>query len=480
MAPIEEDGEGGGSETIPTFDRRQAPAMSGCDSPSFEIEDEYEKLVIRMNPPRVSVDNSTRKKATLIKVDSINKHGSLLEVVQVLIDLNLVIKRAYISSDGEWFMDVFHVVDQEGNKLYDSQVIERIQQERSLSSRAVSFPSMRQSVGIQSASKHISIELIGRDRPGLLSEIFAVLTDLKCNTVAAEVWTHNSRMASVIYITDESTGGPIDDSDRLAKIKHLLRYVLKGNKDKQSAKSAISIGATHAERRLHQMMYDDRDYDRNESAAEASCADKIKLVVTVENCVERGYTAVYVRSKDRPKLLFDTVCTLTDMEYVVFHATVISEGPQAYQEYYIRHVDGLPVSSEGEKQRLIRCLEAAINRRSTEGLRLELCSEDRIGLLSDVTRIFRENGLSVVRAEVSTRESQAMNVFYVTDASGSPVQSRTVEAVRNEIGETVLCVKDEDSSKSALQDGGRFSLGNLFRSRSEKLLYNLGLLKSSS
>lgn len=453
--------------------------MLGCGSPSIDVEDEYEKLVIRMNPPRVSVDNNTSKRATLIKVDSVNKHGSLLEVVQVLIDLNLTIKRAYISSDGVWFMDVFHVVDQEGNKLYDCEVIELIQQ--SLSSRGSSFRSLRQSVGIQPASKHISIELIGRDRPGLLSEIFAVLTDLKCNIVAAEVWTHNSRMASVVYITDEATGGQIDDSDRLAKIKQLLRYVLKGNKDKQSAKTSISIGMTHTERRLHQMMYDDRDYDRNDSAAvDEAKDDKIKLVVTVENCVERGYTVVYVRSKDRPKLLFDTVCTLTDMQYVVFHATVISEGPGAYQEYYIRHIDGCPVSSEGEKQRLIHCLEAAIRRRSTEGLRLELCSEDRIGLLSDVTRIFRENGLSVIRAEVSTRESQAMNVFYVTDASGSPVQSQIIEAVRNEIGETVLYVKDDECSKSPLQDSGKFSLGNLFRSRSEKFLCNLGLLRSSS
>lgn len=32
-------------------------------------------------------------------------HGSLLEVVQVLTDLNLTISRAYISSDGELFMD---------------------------------------------------------------------------------------------------------------------------------------------------------------------------------------------------------------------------------------------------------------------------------------------------------------------------------------------------------------------------------------
>lgn len=41
----------------------------------------------------------------LFQVDSANKHGSLLEVVQALTDLNLTISRAYISSDGEWFMD---------------------------------------------------------------------------------------------------------------------------------------------------------------------------------------------------------------------------------------------------------------------------------------------------------------------------------------------------------------------------------------
>ncbi|GFQ08150.1 act domain-containing protein acr4 [Phtheirospermum japonicum] len=58
-----------------------------------------------MNPPRVTIDNASDKKATLVKVDSANKRGSLLEVVQVLTDLNLIIRRAYISSDGGWFMD---------------------------------------------------------------------------------------------------------------------------------------------------------------------------------------------------------------------------------------------------------------------------------------------------------------------------------------------------------------------------------------
>lgn len=441
------------------------------------MDDEYEKLVIRMNPPRVTVDNASSRKATLIKVDSANKRGTLLELVQVLTDLNLIIRRAYISSDGEWFMDVFHVTDQNGNKLFDDDLAERIQQ--SLGPRARSFRSLRRSVGVQAAMEHTTIELTGRDRPGLLSEVFAVLADLKCNVVAAEVWTHNSRMASVVYITDEAIGMPIDDPDRLAKIKQLLLYVLKGDRDKRGANTAVSVGSTHKDRRLHQMMYADRDYDMDDTDC-VSTSDRRKLLVTVENCVDKGYTVVNLMSPDRPKLLFDTVCTLTDMQYVVYHATIIAEGPEAYQEYFIRHMDGCPISSEAERQRVIHCLEAAIKRRTSEGIRLELCGEDRIGLLSDVTRIFRENGLSVTRAEVTTRGSQAVNAFYVTDASGYPVKSETIEAVRNEIGLTVLHVKDEAYSKSPPQGSGRFSLGNIFRSRSEKFLYNLGLIKSYS
>ena len=153
-------------------------------------------------------------------------------------------------------------------------------------------------------------------------------------------------------------------------------------------------------------------------------------------------------------------------------------------------MDGCPVGSEGERQRVIPCLEAAIRRRTLrynteilitletthqfstsyiwhitlQGIRLELCGEDTVGLLSDVTRIFRENGLSVTRAEVTTRGSKAMNAFYVTDASGNQVKSETTEAVRNEIGLTVLYVKQDDYSQSPSKESARFCLENLFRS----------------
>ncbi|XP_060174453.1 ACT domain-containing protein ACR4-like [Lycium barbarum] len=57
------------------------------------MDDEYEKFIRRMNPPRVVIDNESCKNATVIQVDSANKHGILLEVVQVLTDLNFVIPR---------------------------------------------------------------------------------------------------------------------------------------------------------------------------------------------------------------------------------------------------------------------------------------------------------------------------------------------------------------------------------------------------
>jgi hypothetical protein len=37
-----------------------------------------------------------------------------------------------------------------------------------------------------------------------------------------------------------------------------------------------------------------------------------------------------------------------------------------FQEFYIRHTDGTPISSEPERQRVIQCLQAAVERRASE------------------------------------------------------------------------------------------------------------------
>ncbi|KNA23301.1 hypothetical protein SOVF_026120 [Spinacia oleracea] len=430
---------------------------------------EFEKLLLRMDTPRVAIDNAVCPNSTLVKVDSARKHGILLEAVQVITDLNLSIKKAYISSDGRWFMDVFHVTDLNGNKLKDESVISYMEQ----SLGSIQFTRSCEYKGVT------ALELTGTDRIGLLSEVFAVLADLNCTVMDAKVWTHNGRIASLIYVKDCDSGCQIEDSHRIRRIESRLRPVLKGDNDIRSAKTTVSMTVTHTERRLHQMMFDDRDYERTPSTS-YDAPD-----VSVQNWNERGYSVVNIQCKDRPKILFDVVCTLTDMEYVVFHATINTQGSRAYLEFYIRHTDGTPISSDAEKQRVVQCLQASIRRRASQVARLELYAEDRPSLLADVTRTFRENGLNVARAEISTTENKALNIFYVTDAEGYSPDSKTIDAVIEKIGVSNLKVKElpliyhqNAERKEAVGAGGAMllSLGSLVR----KNLYNLGLIRSYS
>lgn len=130
-----------------------------------------------------------------------------------------------------------------------------------------------------------------------------------------------------------------------------------------------------------------------------------------------------------------------------------------------------------------------------QGLRLDVCTQNKMGLLADTTRVFRENGLSITRAEIGTHGEIATGSFYVTDASGHDINPRSVELVRQEIGGSTLVVnKSSDrtsrassssiSSSSSSSSGGemeerpRFSLGNLLWSHLERLSGNLGLVKS--
>ena len=183
---------------------------------------------------------------------------------------------------------------------------------------------------VAASTDHNVIELTGTDRPGLLSEVSAVLANLKCNVVSAEIWTHNTRAAAVMRVTDEDSRLAITDTERLERIKERLSYLLRGGNLYRGAAMAVSSGtsATHTERRLHQMMLDDGDCEQRHRHAPNQSQ---RPNVTVRNWNDKDYSVVTIRCKDRPKLLFDTVCTLTDLQYVVFHANIDANDNQAYQ-----------------------------------------------------------------------------------------------------------------------------------------------------
>lgn len=461
---------------LPTS-RPRRPAMSTMDEgygPTWDSDDEYDNFIRKMNPPRIVIDNESSAEATIVRVDSANEYGILLEVIQVMIDLNLVIGKAYITSDGGWFMDVFNVTDKEGKKIKDEATLRQIEDyiRKSLGADSRYIPSRRRSVDVAAAADHNIIELTGTDRPGLLSEVSAVLTSLKCNVVSAEIWTHNTRAAAVMRVTDEDTGLAVTDAERLERIREKLSYLFRGGNLSRGATVSSRTATTHTERRLHQMMLDDGDYEQLQRQAPGQSQ---RPNVTVRNWNDKDYSVVTIRCKDRSKLLFDTVCTLTDLQYVVFHANIDAKDNQAYQEFYVRHVNGSPMNTETERLRVIQCLEAAIERRVSEGVKLELCTNDKVGLLSEVTRIFRENSLTVTRAEVTTRGRMAVNTFYVRGSAGEAVDQKAIDSIREAIGHSLQVKGQAEPPEPQKKESPTwFLFANLFRPRS---LYSFGFMR---
>ncbi|KAK7384696.1 hypothetical protein VNO78_30397 [Psophocarpus tetragonolobus] len=464
------------------------------------FDPEFDTLPERIHGPpcRVCIDNESIEGCTVVKVDSVNKQGLLLEVVQILTDMNLQICKSYISCDAGWLMDVFHVRDENGNKLTDQKVINDIQQAIGISRASPPHYNNNNSVfttmtNYKTYSKrllsllpnptdqHTAIEMIGADRPGLFSEISAALADLQCNIVEAHAWSHNARLACVAYISDQSTDSAIDDPSRLASIEGHLTTVLRattnpntsGGTNHPDVKTSEFLGGeanmTTVERRLHQLMLSVRDFETPSSHKEMKGR---RRMVTIESCEQKAYSIVSIECKDRRRLMFDTVCTLTDMQYVIFHASISSHAGCAFQEYFIRHVDGYALDTASEKERVVKCLEAAIERRVCEGVRLELCAENRVGLLSDITRVLRENGLVVVRADVETHGEKAVNAFYVKDISGNEVDIEYFSnSVKREMGPiATLHVKNDTSRRKATSPKQTpLSFGGMLRSRIERL-----------
>jgi UTP:GlnB (protein PII) uridylyltransferase len=257
---------------------------------------------------------------------------------------------------------VFHVTDQIGRKLTDPSLPEFIQRALVPFHRPGNGPSPRFTTclgnvvgpGGPDVSDCAALEFTVHDRAGLLSSITSVLVDNGCHVASGQAWTHNGRAAGVLYVTTAAADGtgaapllPI----RWARVERLVNAVVDARENVTGERHWVCVsepvqGRVHTERRLHQLMHDDRDYESGpaptpvdeelfsmgDKAATARTARRGAVTrVSIDSWEERGYAVVKMTSRDRPRLLFDTVCALTDMQYVVFHATVGSQGALAIQ-----------------------------------------------------------------------------------------------------------------------------------------------------
>lgn len=185
-----------------------------------------------------------------------------------------------------------------------------------------------------------------------MSEMSAALAELGCHVTAAVAWTHKGRAACILYIEDNSRNGPmIMAPSQAAQVQAHLQNVVEAHHHEGERRgvrlAAPSPGRTHMERRLHQLMAEDRDYDKCCSCCSGNSEwdgvnvyggcrkertkGQIGTHVKIQRCKETGYSIITLRSRDRAKLLFDTVCALTDLNYVVHHAAISSQGSTAFQ-----------------------------------------------------------------------------------------------------------------------------------------------------
>ncbi|GJZ70062.1 ACT domain-containing protein ACR8-like protein [Tanacetum coccineum] len=133
-----------------------------------------------------------------------------------------------------------------------------------------------------------------------------------------------------------------------------------------------------------------------------------------------GLTAIELTGTDRVGLLSEVFAVLSELRDDV--------------EFFIRHIDGTPISSEAEKQRVTLCLRAAIERRASEGT--------------------------------------ALNIFYITDAFGNNVDSKIIESVIERIGSDCLrvkelplasCKRNQQNEEGGIGGAVLLSLGSLLR-----------------
>ena len=95
---------------------------------------------------------------------------------------------------------------------------------------------------------------------------------------------------------------------------------------------------------------------------------------------------------------------------------------------------------------------AGLQRRG-HGVEIELWAGDRAGLLSEVTKVLRESGLTLRRAEISTQGGEAEQRFLVWDVSGKEVDREKVEEIRNKLLEEV------DGLEALRVKGGKTAMG---------------------
>lgn len=413
---------------------------------------EYETLELRVHPPNVTVDNETYDDRTVITVDSANRPGTLVEVVQCLTELGLNVRKARISSDGGWFVDEFHVTETSGRKVTDEEKLKTIRKLLSIEYDVIKDSEVGTNQADEARQCSTVFELCGQDRSGLLADVVQLLTSNNCDVRSAAVWTYKKMVAFVVSVLER--GRPIQEEYKATRLRQMLLEMMDSSGNGTVTCEKV-IGPIHYERRLHLLMLKEELKEWHSSVARrevkllsqqetsAKCVtsshglstdeDLSHLTspkysrpeVIIQHYGHLNYWMVTIKCKDRNKLFFDTVCTLADLNYDIYHGAIDSEGDTATQLYYIRPRFGDFFWDYEKATKLRHILEAAIQRRFPKGLKVHVDPQDQ-RTLADLTQQWKRAQLWITRAKVRQYNKNG-HTFYLMKTNGTAPDAKEVE-----------------------------------------------------
>eukprot|EP01025_Chloroclados_australasicus_P064531 TRINITY_DN8634_c0_g1_i1.p2 TRINITY_DN8634_c0_g1~~TRINITY_DN8634_c0_g1_i1.p2 ORF type:complete len:534 (-),score=80.93 TRINITY_DN8634_c0_g1_i1:109-1710(-) len=482
---------------------------SVVDGPGRLVE--YETYELLRNPPNVRVTKDSVTKSTVVTIDSVNRPGTLVEVVTCLADLGVNVLKARISSDGGWFVDVFYLT--EGNRKRVSQATTTLDMPQlqstlqkllaaSVKEQELQLQQQQHGDGGVKEEENVSstvFELSGGDCPGLLADITFFLTDNACDVRSAAVWTHNGRVAFVLSVTE--MGQPIKDEIKLKALqKRMLEKMTEGRDKDASVVVSNVTGVVHHERRLHKLLLKQerkRWTQKRTSRSNDSVTDSEEEITTEKGSSprahspsstlvpddmyrspkackpqirvfqdkQRGYWFLQVVCKDRHKLFFDTVCTLSDLDYDIYHASIDEVNGVVSQEYYMKPRWGDGEFSEEKVAELKWMLDLSITRRHPKGMKIHVHSTEKVGCLAELTRVLYDSNLCITRAKAKSavKEGVSDHTLYVMHVNGGPPQKETVERACENIGGKHVQFGEESKSNNGLRQGHKFSFSFLER-----------------
>mmetsp|Transcript_29833 Transcript_29833/g.63522 ORF Transcript_29833/g.63522 Transcript_29833/m.63522 type:complete len:694 (+) Transcript_29833:62-2143(+) len=471
---------------------------------------EYATLELRVHPPSVKIDNTLDDSATVVIVDSANRPGTLVEVVERLTELGLAVRNAQISSDGGWFVDVFHVTNAEGEKVTDRRTLWRIENILDLDFDIFQVSPRSSSAGAgegegvggdataldgghghggqRSGGEGAAgafrgmnvIEMLVKDEPGLLMRMSQVVTRCHMNIFDTLLWSHRG-YAAVLFTVSVSPGQQLMHLDELKRaLEHAIEEGSAGSHQQHSQQHSqhqqgetppdpphhhpdyhsfvqveCSLDTIYVEKRFYRLkmkafqIIEEATAElarkrgggggeegngrplgasavatsRSETPQEARQAQGGEECTSVRYDAQTRYTNLYVHSRDRPQLLFDTVCTLSDLSVDVFHATIDTDSRFADMEFFVKSSSGSEIRSEAEmgaiEERLGRALKlGAPPHPGGPVLCLQVAGSDYKGLLHRAAGKFFEAGLDIAYCTSRTDPVAGQNtsVFYLAAA----------------------------------------------------------------